>query len=168
MSFEKIITKSMALALVGITISTPLMNNVSAIEKSSNYNINQTISLNNTSNTESKTIYISDHQFEDAFKESFPDKDFPQSAQARKGVTKVVLRGSYGVDVYLSSRACELIISAGSAAAGVLIGLLPGINMVVATAIVKEILATMSGWYIKNGIIVKVKYPMNIISITQQ
>lgn len=166
--FMKKISKVIAIALISITIATPTLNSASAMEKVSTNNINQTISLNNISNTDAGTIYISDQQFEEAFKEAFPDKEFPNSIQARKGVTKVVPRGSYGVDIYLSSRACELIIAGGSAAAGVLIGLLPGISMVVATAVVKEILATMSGWYIKNGIIVKVKYPMTIVSISQQ
>lgn len=91
-------------------------------------------------------IYISDQQFEEAF----PDKEFPNSIQAKKGVTKIVPKGSYGVDIYLSSRACELIIAGGSASADVLIYLLPGISMVVATAVVK------------------VKYQVTIVSISQQ
>ncbi len=51
MSFKKIVTKSISLALVGITISTPTLSSVSAMEKSNDFiptSINQVVkSINN-------------------------------------------------------------------------------------------------------------------------
>lgn len=56
--FMKKISKVIAIVLISITIATPTLNSASAMEKVSTNNLNQTISLNNISNTDAGTIYI--------------------------------------------------------------------------------------------------------------
>lgn len=116
MNFKKRASQSIALALVGVTIATPMLNTVSAMEKDLVTKDNEVAMINSVDNTDcdleiGESVEISDNELIPLLlEEGFSKEDLISAgfySKYQNGVNKVV-KVSSGYNVYLSKSTLEL------------------------------------------------------------
>lgn len=121
MNFKKRASQSIALALVGVTIATPMLNTVSAMEKDLVTKDNEVAMINSVDNTDcdleiGESVEISDNELIPVLLESGLTKDQLQEfgfySKYQNGVNKVV-KVSNGYNVYLSQSTLKSIKNGG-------------------------------------------------------
>lgn len=117
---KKLMSKAMAIAIMGITISTPILNTVNAMEN----NKNIAISENNKD-----VVEISDEEMLQAFLDAGIDNEILKEAgfynKYKEGVNKSV-KVKNGYDIYLSKSTLNTVKSGGEKALSVVLGKLIG------------------------------------------
>lgn len=145
MSLKKKASRSIAIALVGVSMITPLFNSVSAMEKGTSITNNVTSEYNGILETtdidynipeEGTITYIKDTDIIKALKtEGIDTSEYDYLLRQRAtGTTKIVWKKN-GFDVYISKRVASMLMGAGGAAAGILVQVIPGIGQATATII---------------------------------
>ena len=186
MSFKKRVTKSIALALVGVTIAIPMLNTASAMENSK-----ETYSqkIERVSKSFEDFVYLEDNQYKldisvselsESSKSDFyiyndyinllnniivsnNIKNVTEDGFSLQNMTKASGRSELkmyknGFDLWLNSFQTSLVAVGGSAALGFLVGLIPGIGASLAGTLLAAILPVISGEYCPNGIFVSYRF----------
>ena len=186
MSFKKRVTKSIALALVGVTIAIPMLNTASAMENSK-----ETYSqkIERVSKSFEDFVYLEDNQYKldisvselsESSKSDFyiyndyinllnniivsnniknvTEDGFSLQISDEMAIESELKMYKNGFDLWLNSFQTSLVAVGGSAALGFLVGLIPGIGASLAGTLLAAILPVISGEYCPNGIFVSYRF----------